>query len=153
VDPDSGATVAMPARVRLCPYYFVTGEGDAARPQLGGVLATLNPADKKIIHGMTDAMLLRRFKLPDWTVAQTEDQYVAGALRMIDEDELRAELGAQALALDINTLMFGDGTTPLASDVIDLVWTIYENHNAVMASPLRALKLADVEAIAAASGS
>jgi hypothetical protein len=57
VDPDSGATVAMPARVRLCPYYFVTGEGDAARPQLGGVLATLNPADKKIIHGMTDAIL------------------------------------------------------------------------------------------------
>jgi hypothetical protein len=56
-DPDSGATVAMPARVRLCPYYFVTGEGDAARPQLGGVLATLNPADKKIIHGMTDAIL------------------------------------------------------------------------------------------------
>lgn len=102
-------------------------------------------------HGMTDAMLLRRFKLPDWTVAQTEDQYVAGALRMIHEDDLRAELGAQALALDINSLMFGDGTTPLASDVIDLVWKTFENHAAVMASPLRALKLADVEAIAAAT--
>lgn len=101
-------------------------------------------------HGMTDAMLLRRFKLPDWTVAQTEDQYVAGALRMIHEDELRAELSAQALALDINSLMFGDGTTPLASDVIDLVWATYRNHPAVMASPLRALKLADVKAIAAA---
>lgn len=57
VDVSSGATVAMPSRVRLCPYYFVAGEGDAARPKLGGVLATLNPADKKIIHGMTDAIL------------------------------------------------------------------------------------------------
>jgi hypothetical protein len=47
----------MKGRVRLCPYYFVSGEGDAARPQLGGVLATVNPADKKIIHGMTDAIL------------------------------------------------------------------------------------------------
>ena len=47
----------MKGRVRLCPYYFVAGEGDAARPQLGGVLATVNPADKKIIHGMTDAIL------------------------------------------------------------------------------------------------
>ena len=49
--------VPMKGRVRLCPYYFVSGEGDAARPQLGGVLATVNPADKKIIHGMSDAIL------------------------------------------------------------------------------------------------
>ena len=52
--------VPMPGRVRLCPYYFVVGENDAARPQLGGVLATICPADKKIIHGMKDA-ILRRF--------------------------------------------------------------------------------------------
>lgn len=49
--------VAMPGRVRLCPYYFVVGDGDGARPQLGGVLATVCPADKKIIHGMRDAVL------------------------------------------------------------------------------------------------
>jgi hypothetical protein len=49
--------VRMPGRVRLCPYYFVAGAGDDARPQLGGVLATICPADKKIIHGMTDAVL------------------------------------------------------------------------------------------------
>ena len=46
----------MPGRVRLCPYYFVSGEGDAARASLGGILATVCPADKKIIHGMTDAV-------------------------------------------------------------------------------------------------
>ena len=49
--------VPMKGRVRLCPYYFVSGEGDAARPQLGGVLATIVPADKKIVHGMSDAIL------------------------------------------------------------------------------------------------
>ncbi|MQY12480.1 hypothetical protein SRB5_26140 [Streptomyces sp. RB5] len=43
----------MTGRVRLCPYYFVT-EG---RADLGGVLATICPADKKIIHGMQDAIL------------------------------------------------------------------------------------------------
>ena len=53
----SGRLVPMPGRVRLCPYYFVTGENDAARAQLGGVLATICPADKKIIHGMKDAIL------------------------------------------------------------------------------------------------
>jgi hypothetical protein len=49
--------VPMKGRARLCPYYFVSGDGDAARPTLGGVLATIVPADKKIVHGMTDAVL------------------------------------------------------------------------------------------------
>jgi len=49
--------VPMKSRVRLCPYYFVAGEGDGARAQLGGVLATICPADKKIIHGMKQAIL------------------------------------------------------------------------------------------------
>jgi hypothetical protein len=48
---------SMPGRVRLCPYYFVHGHGDHARAHLGGVLATICPADKKIIHGMPDAIL------------------------------------------------------------------------------------------------
>lgn len=47
----------MPGRIRLCPYYFITGEGDAARANLGGVLATICPDDKKIIHGMSEAIL------------------------------------------------------------------------------------------------
>jgi hypothetical protein len=57
VDFTKGELMAMKGRVRLCPYYFVAGEGDAARPQLGGILATVVPADKKIVHGMSDAVL------------------------------------------------------------------------------------------------
>ena len=53
-DFDSGTPVSMKGRVRLCPYYFVHGENDI---NLGGVLATICPADKKIIHGMRDAIL------------------------------------------------------------------------------------------------
>ncbi|MGH7994160.1 MAG: hypothetical protein ACREDQ_11625, partial [Limisphaerales bacterium] len=56
-DFEKNTLVPMKGRVRLCPYYFVAGEGDAARPQLGGVLATIVPADKKIVHGMSDAVL------------------------------------------------------------------------------------------------
>jgi hypothetical protein len=56
-DSERNELVPMPGRVRLCPYYFVQGEGDAARAHLGGVLATICPADKKIIHGMRDAIL------------------------------------------------------------------------------------------------
>lgn len=40
-------------RVRLCPYYFVAGD----RAEIGGILATIAPADKRLIHGMTDAVM------------------------------------------------------------------------------------------------
>jgi hypothetical protein len=56
-DFDRGELVPMAGRARLCPYYFLHGEGDAARPRLGGVLATICPEDKKIIHGMREAVL------------------------------------------------------------------------------------------------
>ena len=55
-DFEKEQVVPMKGRVRLCPYYFVLGEGEAARAHLGGVLATICPADKKIIHGMTEAV-------------------------------------------------------------------------------------------------
>jgi len=51
---DDGSLMAMEGRLRLCPYYFVDGETTT----LSGTLATFCPADKKIIHGMKDAVLL-----------------------------------------------------------------------------------------------
>jgi hypothetical protein len=56
-DFEKNELTPMPGRVRLCPYFFVAGEGDAARANLAGVLATICPADKKIIHGMSTAIL------------------------------------------------------------------------------------------------
>ena len=43
----------MRGRVRLCPYYFV-GESSVS---CGGALATICPDDKKLLHGMRDAIL------------------------------------------------------------------------------------------------
>ena len=40
-------------RVRLCPYFFAAGD----TVQLGGILATVAPADKRLIHGMSDAVM------------------------------------------------------------------------------------------------
>ena len=44
---------SMPSRVRLSPYYFVADN----EAKLGGILATACPKDKKVIHGMRDAIL------------------------------------------------------------------------------------------------
>ncbi len=53
-DFDTGEVRRMPGRARLTPYYFVVD--DQAR--LGGVTATVVPIDKKLIHGMVDAVIV-----------------------------------------------------------------------------------------------
>jgi hypothetical protein len=61
-DAEHGGIAEMDGRVRLSPYYF-RGEGadggaDGNEVRLGGVLATICPADKKVIHGMKDAVIV-----------------------------------------------------------------------------------------------
>ena len=53
-DPVTAEIHAMAGRARLSPYYFVTGE----KVDLAGILATVCPADKKVIHGMKDAIMV-----------------------------------------------------------------------------------------------
>jgi len=53
LDKASGAVRTMDGRVRLCPFYFVAGD----EAKLSGVLATIVPAEKRIIHGMPDAIM------------------------------------------------------------------------------------------------
>ncbi|MEX2577593.1 MAG: hypothetical protein WD342_00935 [Verrucomicrobiales bacterium] len=55
-NPETGKIEEMEGRVRLCPYYFATPSGDNV--SLGGVLATICPSDKKVLHGMREAILV-----------------------------------------------------------------------------------------------
>lgn len=51
---DAQEVVMMKGRLRLTPYYFVANE----KIELSGALATICPADKKLLHGMSDAILV-----------------------------------------------------------------------------------------------
>lgn len=50
-----GSVRMMQGRVRLCPYFFTDKSGETT---FGGCLATIVPADKKKIHGMSDGILV-----------------------------------------------------------------------------------------------
>jgi hypothetical protein len=52
---EDGSVEMMSGRVRLCPYFFTDSTGDT---RFGGCLATIVPADKKKIHGMSDGILV-----------------------------------------------------------------------------------------------
>jgi len=51
---ESEELTTMKGRVRLCPYYFVEPD----KVKLRGALATIVPADKKLLHGMSDAIMV-----------------------------------------------------------------------------------------------
>lgn len=53
VDFEKKRCLEMVGRVRLSPYYFVEGK----EAHLGGVLATVCSPEKKLIHGMVDAVM------------------------------------------------------------------------------------------------
>ncbi len=53
-DARTDELVPMSGRARLSPYYFVS-DGQA---KLAGILATVCPLDKKLIHGMRDAIMV-----------------------------------------------------------------------------------------------
>jgi hypothetical protein len=59
-DFEKSESRSIQGRVRLCPYYFVTrlpAESDPGEVRMGGVLATICPPDKKLLHGMSDAIM------------------------------------------------------------------------------------------------
>jgi hypothetical protein len=60
-DNETSEIKTMRGRVRLCPYYFV----EDGKVKLSGALATIVPADKKLLHGMRDAILAPGGGSPD----------------------------------------------------------------------------------------
>lgn len=58
LDLSDGSVKEFQAKTRLCPYYIVI-QDESGNPtvSLSGILATACPSDKKIIHGMRDAVL------------------------------------------------------------------------------------------------
>jgi len=88
-------------------------------------------------------MLLRRVGMPEWLIAQDEEAYIATALRIIDDDAERLALSRQALALDLDRTLFGDATTPLGQDVVEAMWWVYQNHEAIKASGRKVFRAAD----------
>src|SRR5881296_3040850 len=53
-DERTDDVVPMVGRARLSPYYFITDD----HAELAGILATVCPLDKKVLHGMRDAIMI-----------------------------------------------------------------------------------------------
>ncbi|MBU3694297.1 MAG: hypothetical protein FGM40_05645 [Rhodocyclaceae bacterium] len=94
-------------------------------------------------HARTDAMLLRRLRMPEWLINHTVDDYVACALRLIGNDALRLKTGRQAHSANVGKTLFGDASTPLRTEVADAVWWAFENHERLRGTSQKVFTQAD----------
>jgi predicted O-linked N-acetylglucosamine transferase (SPINDLY family) len=102
-------------------------------------------------HARTDAMLLRRFAMPDCLIARTEADYATQALRLIRDDAHRIEVSRRALAADVDRRIYARGK-PARHEMADAVWWIYQNHEAIQADGRQVWTMADRSPLSAAAG-
>lgn len=126
--------------INLSPFPFGGLNGVVDSFRQGIPLVTLEGPD---LPARLDSMMLRRLGMPAWLIAQDEEAYIAAALRLIDDDAERVALSRQILALDVESVISGDASTPLRRDVVDAVWWIYRNHEAIKASGRKVFRAAD----------
>ena len=126
--------------INLSPFPFGGLNGVVDSFRQGIPLITLEGPD---LPARLDSMMLRRLGMPEWMITQNEDEYIAAALRVIDNDAERVALSRKILALDVESLISGDATTPLRTDVVDAMWWIYQNHEAIKASGRKVFRAAD----------
>jgi hypothetical protein len=126
--------------INLSPFPFGGLNGVVDSFRQGIPLVTLEGPD---LPARLDSMMLRRLGMPEWLIAQDEEAYIAAALRLIDDDAERVALSRQILALDVESVISGDASTPLRRDVEDAVWWIYRNHEAIKASGRKVFRAAD----------
>lgn len=126
--------------INLSPFPFGGLNGVVDSFRQGIPLITLEGPD---LPARLDSMMLRRLGMPEWLIAQDEEAYIAAALRLIDDDAERVALSRQILALDVESVISGDASTPLRRDVVDAVWWIYRNHEAIKASGRKVFRAAD----------
>ena len=126
--------------INLSPFPFGGLNGVVDSFRQGIPLITLEGPD---LPARLDSMMLRRLGMPEWMITQNEDEYIAAALRVIDNDTERVALSRKILALDVESVISGDGTTPLRSDVVDAMWWVYQNHEAIKASARKVFRPAD----------
>ena len=126
--------------INLSPFPFGGLNGVVDSFRQGIPLVTLEGPD---LPARLDSMMLRRLGIPEWLIAQDEEAYIAAALRLIDDDAERVALSRQIFALDVESVISGDASTPLRRDVVDAVWWIYRNHEAIKASGRKVFRAAD----------
>ena len=78
-------------------------------------------------HATCDAKMARRAGMPEWLVAQNQEEYIAAAVRLIENDAERVALSRYLIdEADIAGKFLSAPAPEFATSFVDAVWKIYE---------------------------
>jgi hypothetical protein len=98
------------------PYGNMNGNADMASVGLVGICRT-GPQ----VHEFIDGGVFARLGLPDWLVAKTDDEYVAAAVRLIDNHAERLELRRGLIARGCDAPLLEGRPEILGEKLIEMV--------------------------------
>jgi hypothetical protein len=79
-------------------------------------------------HERYDGIMLRKAGMPESLITKTVDEYVAEAVRLINDDDERRRLSRKLRDTDIEGIFFGEPPEQHRDAIVDLVWRIFMSH-------------------------
>lgn len=102
------------------------------------------------IHSHTDAVFGRRIGLPETCIATNQEEYIAAAVKLIEDDEYRYQLSRKILATDLDAELFGlDAEQQGQRDLADTFRFLLEQHEALQSSAQQVWRVAERESVTA----
>jgi hypothetical protein len=85
-------------------------------------------------HERFDAMMIRRAGIDEFFIAQTREDYVAKAIQLIEDADMRNAHREFLRGLDLQDIFFGAPPAGQESAIEDAMWAIYCDHEDMQAS-------------------
>lgn len=119
-------TVIGQCDFHMSPYPFGNTNGNIDSARMGLPIITM---DGEGIESRIDVNMLQRMGMPAWTIARDEDDYLALAVSLIEDDEKRAALEHLVKHIDLENVFFSTGQEHM---FVDTVQAIYEQHETLV---------------------
>ena len=129
--------------IHLSTFPFGSANGIVDSALLG--LPIVNLIGKEP-HSRLDGNLVNRYDQPSWLTANTVDQYIEAAVKLVDNDALRASISNSILKSNpASHLLVDEGVA--CHDFAELIYLLYEKHKKIEAKDQKVWDIDELNAI------
>ncbi len=122
------------ANIAACDVHLSSFPFGATNSLVDSLMQGLVPVSLKgpEIHSSVDGLLIRRMELPDWLVCETEEEYIACAVRLLENDDERERLSRQIVECGLvqDRLMADSG---LPRETLEIIDWLHRNREQILA--------------------
>ena len=93
----------------------------------------------------TDAMVLRVAGFPEWLICDSDESYFAAAMRLVNDPAERSKITLEAERSTIRNRLATGGGNKQPTDLKDLLWFVYRNHESIQKKDCRVIRHVDLE--------